>query len=194
MNTFQKIARPERGTRWVIPDIHGCALTFEYLVKDIIRLKNEDHLYLLGDYVDRGPRSAEVIDFILSLKNQGYQVYPLRGNHDHDLLENWIYYKEVKSISHYEGFLNLMESNRTLDLVDEFGRMHPAYEHFLKELPYYYELPDYFLVHAGFNFNSPLPFEDLESMIWSRHLLRRKAEGLYRQQRLCDWRADGRTR
>jgi serine/threonine protein phosphatase 1 len=43
------------------------------------------------------------------------------------------------------------------------------YLRFLESLPYYYELEDYYLVHAGFDFNSENPFEDKTGMLWTRY-------------------------
>src|SRR5438876_897645 len=72
---------------FVISDIHGCLKTFRYLLEDIIHYTKSDTLYLLGDYIDRGPDSKGVIDYILSLKERGYRIYPLKGNHEQLLLD-----------------------------------------------------------------------------------------------------------
>ncbi len=61
--------------RFVIPDIHGCARTFRALVEDVIRLKPMDSLYLLGDYIDRGPRSKDLLDKILELSAEGHNIH-----------------------------------------------------------------------------------------------------------------------
>ena len=61
------VEKPEVGRRFAISDIHGCSMTFEALLSQI-HLKKEDQLFLLGDYVNRGPDSAGVIDKILELK------------------------------------------------------------------------------------------------------------------------------
>ncbi|MRR37497.1 serine/threonine protein phosphatase, partial [bacterium] len=66
--------------RFVIPDIHGCALTLDRLLREVIHLKRRDELYLLGDYIDRGPRSREVLDILMGLAMKGYRVFPVRGN------------------------------------------------------------------------------------------------------------------
>jgi len=49
--------------KFAISDIHGCAKTFKALLKKI-NFSKEDELYLLGDYIDRGPDSKGVIDYI----------------------------------------------------------------------------------------------------------------------------------
>lgn len=50
-------------SRYAISDIHGCAKTFKNLLRRI-SFSKEDVLYLLGDYIDRGPDSKGVIDHI----------------------------------------------------------------------------------------------------------------------------------
>ena len=63
----------------VIGDIHG---NFEALNKALEKAdyRDGDRLIVLGDYIDRGPQSREVLEFLLSLKNES-NVY-LRGNHE----------------------------------------------------------------------------------------------------------------
>ena len=73
--------------RIVVGDIHGCSQTFRSLAEEEIRLAGNDILYLLGDYVDRGPDSKGVLDYIMDLMQGGYDVRPLRGNHEEDLLK-----------------------------------------------------------------------------------------------------------
>jgi len=55
-----KIEKPSIGRRIAIGDIHGCFKTFKSLLENKIRLKEEDQLFLLGDYIDKGKRNKEV--------------------------------------------------------------------------------------------------------------------------------------
>ena len=71
--------------KYVISDIHGCIRTFEALLK-MLHFSISDELYLLGDYIDRGPDSKSVLDLILSMRNKGYKIAALRGNHEELLL------------------------------------------------------------------------------------------------------------
>lgn len=149
--------------RFVIADIHGCARTFAALVFDVLRIRRHDMLYLLGDYVDRGPRSREVIDLILSLQSEGFKVKPIRGNHDDMLL------KACGSLD----YLRIWILNGGRTTLDSFGVEDPceipnSYRHFIAGLPHYLELEDFILVHAGLNFAADNPFLDTEAMLWSR--------------------------
>lgn len=149
--------------RFVIPDIHGCALTFHHLINQVLQVRKTDRVYLLGDMIDRGPRSKEVLDLIMELKARGFSVSCLRGNHEQMLLD------APKSA----------ESQRTWILnggyatLDSFGVSKAAdiprrYLEMLNVLPFSIELEDYILVHAGMNFEEGEPFSDTHAMLWSR--------------------------
>ncbi len=158
---FLKIVKPVAGTRWVIADIHGCAMTLKRLVQDRISLGKEDHLYLLGDYINRGPDSCGVIDFILDLKSKDYQVFALRGNHEQMLID---FHQKEKT----EEELSIPRLHRYKSLTNPNQKILPEYEYFFLNLPYYFELNDFLLSHAGFNFHHPYPFSDYDSMLWQR--------------------------
>lgn len=66
----------------VISDIHGCYDEFRQFLNELNYNEKEDILYVLGDYVDRGPDSFYVINYLLSLKNNNADVRYLLGNHD----------------------------------------------------------------------------------------------------------------
>ncbi len=72
----------------VIGDIHGCNLTFNSLLFEHLNIYPEDEIFLFGDYIDRGPDSKGVINTILSLKENGYQISTLRGNHEQMMMES----------------------------------------------------------------------------------------------------------
>ncbi len=161
----QLLTNPRGGRRLAIGDIHGFARTLEVLVTEKIKLMPDDQLFLLGDYIDRGKRNAQVLDFLVELQDRGFQVYPLRGNHEQMLLDAWQDFQSEKGITAYTRFYSMIEA---VDLIDNNGNLADKYLRFLESLPYYYELDHYYLVHAGFNFYFKNPFEDYESMLWIR--------------------------
>jgi serine/threonine protein phosphatase 1 len=144
---FQKIEKPSNGRRFAVGDIHGCCQTFKKMVEETLVITKADHLYLLGDYIDKGPDSAGTLDYIIGLKAQGYQVFCIRGNHEENLLEAW---QEYDSRT-FKTFVTRI--NKSGDLLTEDAQIKPAYLNFFKTLPYYIELDDFYLVHAGFDFS-----------------------------------------
>src|SRR5262245_61050592 len=68
-----------------IGDIHGCSKALNMVLAQV-RPRPEDRVITLGDYVDRGPDSAGVINRLIELGTQ-CQLIPLRGNHEIMMLE-----------------------------------------------------------------------------------------------------------
>ena len=67
-----------------IGDIHGCLTAFDTLL-DAVKPRAGDRIVTLGDYVDRGPDTAGVLDRLVEL-SQSHDLVPLRGNHDELML------------------------------------------------------------------------------------------------------------
>jgi serine/threonine protein phosphatase 1 len=137
--------------RFATTDLHGCLRTFRYLVEQELRLRPADHLYLLGDYVNKGPDSGGVLDYIMQLQGFGYQVYCLRGNHEQELLD-------ARYARGDEPWRTPTERNMTLASfgVTQLRDLPTRYIEWLAALPLQLELPDFVLVHAGFNFALPV--------------------------------------
>jgi serine/threonine-protein phosphatase 2A catalytic subunit len=72
---------PQKGKLIIVGDTHGDFDTTRIIVKNFINKKNH-YLLFLGDYVDRGPKSKENIDFLLSLKEKKENLILLQGNHE----------------------------------------------------------------------------------------------------------------
>ncbi|PYV81665.1 MAG: symmetrical bis(5'-nucleosyl)-tetraphosphatase, partial [Acidobacteria bacterium] len=68
---------------YVIGDIHGCFQTFQNLLARIQFTPRQDRLWLVGDLVNRGPRSLEVLRWV---RERERQVIVVLGNHDLHLL------------------------------------------------------------------------------------------------------------
>jgi len=144
--------------KFVIPDIHGCSKTFKKLLEKI-NLQKDDMLYLLGDYIDRGPDSGGVLDYIIELKNNNYSVFAIQGNHERNLLETHLTYERKM----FRLFVQKM--NKSHNILDDFDNIKTQYNELIKSLPIYYEVDNYFLVHAGINFKSENPMEDIDGML-----------------------------
>jgi serine/threonine protein phosphatase 1 len=149
--------------RYVIGDIHGCLKTFRSLIENRIRPSKSDQIYLLGDYIDRGPDSSGVLDYIIDLQAQGYQIFPLRGNHEQDLIEAEAEYDS-------DTFrLFVVKVTKSHDLLDKDSLLKRKYHDFIQNLPFYYDLGNIILVHAGINFKVDDPFQDIISMLQLRN-------------------------
>lgn len=161
--------------QWVIPDIHGCSKTLKKLIEEKIQPQKEDKLYFLGDYIDRGSDSKGVIDYLMSLKNNGYNLKCLMGNHEEYL---------IKALNHeksYERIVNLSLNRYKHEWFEYGGKeclksfgvkylksIPSLYIDWIKELMLYIVLTDYVLVHAGLDFQNKDPLEDKSHMLWAR--------------------------
>ena len=69
-----------------IGDVHGCLKTLDRLLEKL-ELTSDTHLVFVGDYVDRGPDSREVIDLLVKEPLPGFESAYLLGNHEAFLLK-----------------------------------------------------------------------------------------------------------
>lgn len=162
--------------KWVIPDIHGCSLTLKTLIEYQITPEIDDEFIFLGDYIDRGPDSKGVIDYIMGLEEKGHKITVLMGNHEDYCITAWEEDQDVKS------FLGIRPKTKTQkewevyggkQALESFNADRPReipekYINWMKKLNYFVELDDFLIVHAGLNFDIDDPFEDKFSMIWIR--------------------------
>jgi serine/threonine protein phosphatase 1 len=131
------------------------------LVETKINLKPTDKLILLGDYIDRGPGSKEVINYIMQLQVSGFDIIPLMGNHEAMLLEVYEN-KDIIPLWLYNGGAQTLKSFS----ISNISGIDPVYIEFFRSLPYYYSLNEFLFVHAGFNDKITNPFEDKYTMLW----------------------------
>ena len=136
--------------RYVTTDPHGCLLTFRHLVENVLHLRPEDELYVLGDYVNKGPDSRGMLDYLMQLPQRGYRVHCIRGNHDQLLLDAAQERKDLVWLPPADQQLTLQSFG-----VKSLTEIPAPYLAWLDALPYELELPDFVLVHAGFNFRLP---------------------------------------
>ncbi len=157
--------------RYCIGDVHGCLKTLKKLIEQIFRNDQNPELYFVGDLIDRGPDSKGIIDYLIKLKQDGITVNGVKGNHEQMFLDaysknspiyasNWYYNGAESTIASFSRTYNLNKSIR--NYIPEY------YYELINDLPYFIELENFFIVHAGFNFISSNPFEELEFMLWTR--------------------------
>lgn len=148
---------------FAIGDIHGCYNTFKTLLLEKLEIQKSDKIYCIGDYVDRGNHSKAVIDFIIDLRTDGYQIITLRGNHEQMMLDSTIDQEK----------LYLWLRNGGAETLKSFGissvsELTDKYLTFLRQTKLLVATDSYVFVHAGLNFRIENPFIDKEAMLWTR--------------------------
>ncbi len=156
---------------FAIGDIHGCFDKLEKLM-GILPLKHEnDRLVFIGDYIDRGPRSRDVVDFVIDIRKRYEKITCLLGNHESMLLQ---YLDRPGSETRSLYFLNGGDATAA-----SYGYCEPPEEDmidiptehldFFRSLLPFYETPDYIFVHAGLRPGVPLREQSLDDLVWIRH-------------------------
>ena len=146
-----------------ISDIHGCILSLEALL-DKIRLSTSDELYLLGDYIDRGPDSQKVIDKIWMLRQEGYAVRCLGGNHDFAILD-----ARTDPVFFHQWYAT-WGGKQTMESfgVSSLDEIEKKYWDFFKSLELYIQTGPWILVHAGLDFSTSDPLKPNMEMVYIR--------------------------
>lgn len=152
--------------KFAISDIHGCNRTFKEVLQKI-GLNKDDQLFLLGDYIDRGPDSKGVIDTIFDLQNEGYQVHCIKGNHEQMLMDVW-----QKNDLHYTRRWLMHGGAQTAESFGGFGidEISEKYRDFFNGLEHSIISDEHILVHAGLDFGTTKDPMDVDhSMLWIRN-------------------------
>ncbi len=148
---------------FAIGDIHGCIDKLRLLVESTARIGKNDKVVFLGDYIDRGEGSREVVDYIAGMRDSGFDIVALKGNHEEMLLET--YEREDRW---YKWFLNGGAFTIKSFGIKSVRDLPLNYLEFFYGLKYYYQLENFIFVHAGLNDDLEDPFEDKSEMIWTR--------------------------
>ena len=177
-------ARPETGLRiYAIGDVHGChdelCQLLEYIEEDQkVFSSPRSRIIFLGDYVDRGPQNAAVIETLIKLQNSDIDVEFLLGNHDERILtflkkpelvwDNVMKWGGAKTLETY-GVVAMPGEDQE-SLRKRFREALPAQHHrFLKKLKSHTQSGDYFFCHAGVRPGVPLEKQSAHDLTWIRH-------------------------
>ena len=113
-----------------IGDLQGCFDEFMQLLEKLNYSPKEDELILLGDLINRGPKSMEVVSYLM----EHPEIKSVMGNHEYHFIRHVGGKKKKKSFT---------------PLVKEFGDKLPKVVKYLKRLPMFIESEKWIAVHAG---------------------------------------------
>ncbi len=177
---------PDNCRAYVIGDIHGRADLLRRLhtrIADEIAALPAEMIKLviyLGDYIDRGESSREVIDILLQEPLQGCQSIYLRGNHEaemQDFLSNpvgghtWTAHGGMATALSYQIQVKarISASDRMKELRNKLVETIPeSHQAFLTSLRLRYEVGDYLMVHAGVRPGVALNKQRPIDLLWIR--------------------------
>ena len=155
------------STTCVIGDIHGCHASLTSLLQKV--LHRADTLVFLGDYVDRGPNSRDVVATILSLCATHPRVVPLMGNHDFLFLQYLT--GGDSSLFLQVGGMQTLASYQLSPLAtpeEKTDSVPPEHLAFLRSLPLFWEDQYALYVHAGLQPGRHLSQQTAQWCLWAR--------------------------
>lgn len=157
----------------VIGDVHG---NYDKLMNlwNKIDYKDEDFLIFLGDYIDRGNKSIECLEFVMDLVKNHKNIHALMGNHElfmqdyfksnsftgmDDFMDGWLMPNNGGKVTlHALKELYKKDSERALKILD-----------FVNNLDVYNEdIEGVFFVHAGIDPTRSFHHQRIEDMVWIR--------------------------
>ncbi|MFH0730799.1 MAG: metallophosphoesterase family protein [Pseudomonadota bacterium] len=160
---------------FAVGDIHGCFDKLTVLMEKIDIDWSRDKLIFLGDYIDRGTDSYEVVEYLISLKKQHVNIVFLKGNHE-EMFMNYLAGNNRLGYL-YDG------GQQTLDSYISHKRRGVGFpvpeEHldFFRSLVLFHETDHYIFVHAGLKKGVPVEKQDSEELLWIRDpFVRSKAD------------------
>ncbi len=177
---------PDGELVYAIGDIHGRSDLLNAIIQKITddsahHLKEDGRLtvVLLGDYVDRGPDSRGVLEFLLRQLPPSWTFLFLKGNHEEALLtflrdphfgDVWRDYGGLETLASYGvvpvrrgGEIDWPATAQVFDAV--FPREHLS---FLSRLSLHETIGDYVFVHAGVRPGIPLKHQSEQDLLWIR--------------------------
>lgn len=142
-----------------ISDIHG---EYEKLcaVLDKAAPQKEDTIIFMGDYIDRGAKSREVVDKIIDMQNVCNCVY-LIGSHEYALLH-------ASSDDYYHYLFWNYGGDKTAESYGSFDNIFKIHGDFFKSLKFYHLTDNYLFVHAGINPKYSLEEQNEVDMVYIR--------------------------
>jgi len=157
------------GDIYVVGDIHGCLAPLKRLLEHLEPDLYRDRLLFVGDFIDRGPESRGVVDYVLGLmaRYPAENIICLKGNHEAMFLD-FLAGKD-QDLFLFNGGLGTLENywgnnwDQHTDLV-----LPPDHAHFYQELRLFYETEDYIFVHGGLKPGIPLEEQVEEDLCWIR--------------------------
>lgn len=144
----------------IIGDIHGCFYSFMDLLDKIKYDGSDDQLILLGDYIDRGPYSCQVVEALIQMqrKHGKENCICIRGNHEQFMLDSngcldyvWACNGGQQTISSYEENNFLIQDHMW----------------WYMSLPIYYQTDRFIFCHAGLTYPDLLS-NTQKDMLWNR--------------------------
>ncbi len=175
---------PDDEIAYAIGDVHGCLASLKNLLERIeldraARPEKKSTIVFLGDLIDRGPSSREVLEFLMSYKPDWTNIIFLMGNHEEVMIE--VLDGDISAMRSWFEFGG-KACARSYG-VDNFGQLHINPDHIMMALQRSvpkehirfisgfrdaFSFGDYLFVHAGIRPKIPIKDQSPHDMRWIR--------------------------
>ena len=171
-----------------IGDIHGCLSELTSLHKKILTSDQfkpkEDLILYLGDYIDRGQKSKQVIDQIIKIKNNKIKTIYLMGNHEELMIDfifnkknnikDWLKFGADQTFKSYDiEIVDFIKDGFEDNIIDKLrntllDKMDDSHINFFQKLELTFSSKKYLFVHAGIDPKKNLNEQTKKDYLWSR--------------------------
>lgn len=186
---------------YVVPDIHGEYDKLTTLMNKIKKeRKPEDTIVFLGDYIDRGDKSKDVVSYLFDLLSNDENVVALLGNHDDEfyrIMENierlniynieWLSRYCIETLNSYGVNTTVLKYNDIEDVLrnhydfikSELKRLKKSEDYrkfkiLMVNCKKYYKEGKYIFSHSGGVSWKPIEEQTIDQLLWSRDFRPRK--------------------
>jgi serine/threonine protein phosphatase 1 len=148
-----------------IGDIHGMKNKLDLVLTELApALPSDTRLIFVGDYVDRGPDSKEVIERLIRLKDERPDTILLMGNHERMMIDAYDGGDVMTWLSN-GGDHTLKSYGLSSREIKELPSEHIE---FIRTLDLMYEIDGYIFVHAGLRPGVPVRKQKEHDLLWIR--------------------------
>ena len=174
---FEAVLAPAQPF-WAIGDVHGCHAQMRSILNYIDSADSVAPVIFVGDYVDRGEDSKNVLSDILELqKTADREVICLKGNHEEMVLRflddpgktgpGWLRYGGLQTLASFSVRANASDPDQLAQTRDALVEaMGDEMITWLREMPSCWVSGNVAVTHAGANPNSPMSEQTTKSLHW----------------------------
>lgn len=151
---------------YAIGDIHGCDTALTTLLSEL-NPSPDDTFVFLGDYIDRGPGSRQVLDLLMTFAKT-HDTLLLKGNHDimmeqarnqPEILFNWLRF----------GGLETLKSFDITPAPGWHAQLPKMYWEFIRTMQSYHITDEHIFVHAGLETGISMDMQDEQHLFWNKY-------------------------